>query len=192
MLIPARNIKGWNSSLCEWWFLSPYRLPLSIDNRLFIQTFLLPGSSFVTVHSRFFGQFIEKRNYYLKDIDNERRLLGTQTLYFSCFERTNKAAESSQFAAKNPDKASVCCPKIFLNMQKGKKQAVRVLFCSWSARSNKLQLSNCPDRSDLTHAPFIPFWMTSKATQEYRTAFITLIAQLSEIERRGQQLFEKM
>ncbi|KAL1931718.1 hypothetical protein VTP01DRAFT_9861 [Rhizomucor pusillus] len=34
--------------------------------------------------------------------------------------------------------------------------------------------------------------MTSKATQEYRTAFITLIAQLSEIERRGQQLFEKI
>lgn len=34
--------------------------------------------------------------------------------------------------------------------------------------------------------------MASKATQEYRVAFITLLTQLSEIERRGQEFFDKM
>ncbi|CAO3695354.1 unnamed protein product [Rhizopus microsporus] len=34
--------------------------------------------------------------------------------------------------------------------------------------------------------------MTSKATQEYRHLFITLISQLSEIEQRGQEFFDKI
>lgn len=34
--------------------------------------------------------------------------------------------------------------------------------------------------------------MTSKATQEYRSSFITLISQLSEIEQKGQEFFDKM
>ncbi|CEG69133.1 hypothetical protein CU097_006529 [Rhizopus azygosporus] len=34
--------------------------------------------------------------------------------------------------------------------------------------------------------------MTSKATQEYRHSFITLISQLSEIEQRGQEFFDKI
>ncbi|SAM09038.1 hypothetical protein [Absidia glauca] len=34
--------------------------------------------------------------------------------------------------------------------------------------------------------------MTSKATQEYRLSFITLISQLSEIERKGDELFDKI
>jgi hypothetical protein len=34
--------------------------------------------------------------------------------------------------------------------------------------------------------------MTSKATQEYRHSFIALISQLSEIERKGQEFFDKM
>lgn len=34
--------------------------------------------------------------------------------------------------------------------------------------------------------------MTSKATQEYRLSFITLISQLSEIEQKGQEFFDKM
>ncbi|CAO3651269.1 unnamed protein product [Mucor fragilis] len=34
--------------------------------------------------------------------------------------------------------------------------------------------------------------MTSKATQEYRSSFITLISQLSEIEQKGQEFFDKI
>jgi hypothetical protein len=34
--------------------------------------------------------------------------------------------------------------------------------------------------------------MISKATQEYRLYFIALISQLSEIEQRGQEFFDKM
>ncbi|KAG2205360.1 hypothetical protein INT47_007145 [Mucor saturninus] len=34
--------------------------------------------------------------------------------------------------------------------------------------------------------------MTSKATQEYRLAFIQLISQLSEIEQKGQEFFDKI
>lgn len=34
--------------------------------------------------------------------------------------------------------------------------------------------------------------MTSKATQEYRHSFITLISQLSEIEQKSQEFFDKM
>jgi hypothetical protein len=34
--------------------------------------------------------------------------------------------------------------------------------------------------------------MTSKATQEYRSSFITLISQLSEIEQKGKEFFDKM
>ncbi|KAI8369540.1 uncharacterized protein BYT42DRAFT_584811 [Radiomyces spectabilis] len=34
--------------------------------------------------------------------------------------------------------------------------------------------------------------MASKATQEYRLSFITLISQLTEIERKGQELFDKI
>ncbi|GAA5796188.1 hypothetical protein HPULCUR_001557 [Helicostylum pulchrum] len=34
--------------------------------------------------------------------------------------------------------------------------------------------------------------MTSKATQEYRLSFITLISQLSEIEKKGQEFFDKI
>lgn len=34
--------------------------------------------------------------------------------------------------------------------------------------------------------------MTSKATQEYRLAFITLISLLTEIEKKGQNFFDKM
>ncbi|OBZ90825.1 hypothetical protein A0J61_01131, partial [Choanephora cucurbitarum] len=34
--------------------------------------------------------------------------------------------------------------------------------------------------------------MTSKATQEYRSSFITLISQLSELEQKGQEFFDKI
>jgi hypothetical protein len=34
--------------------------------------------------------------------------------------------------------------------------------------------------------------MISKATQEYRLSFIALILQLSEIEQKGQEFFDKM
>ncbi|CAO3643682.1 unnamed protein product [Cunninghamella echinulata] len=34
--------------------------------------------------------------------------------------------------------------------------------------------------------------MTSKATQEYRSSFITLISQLSEIESKGNEFFDKI
>lgn len=34
--------------------------------------------------------------------------------------------------------------------------------------------------------------MTSKATQEYRLSFITLISHLSEIEQKGQEFFDKI
>lgn len=39
---------------------------------------------------------------------------------------------------------------------------------------------------------FEPYNMTSKATQEYRLSFITLISHLSEIEQKGQEFFDKM